>query len=74
MVPHPAPRLASGIMKTRILMSLLALSAIAAFSSCTTVEAPREPAVHTQTTTSERSTVSEPFSNSVQTETTRSTF
>lgn len=54
-------------MKT-IIISLLSLGGILLLSNCTTVEQPR-PSTHT--TTTEETTVSRPFSSTVETQTTR---
>ncbi len=54
-------------MKTTII-SILSLGGILLLSNCTTVE---HPAPTTQTTTTEETTVSRPFSSTVETQTTR---
>jgi starvation-inducible outer membrane lipoprotein len=55
-------------MKT-ILISILSLGGVLLLSNCTTVE---QPAPRSQTTTTEQTTTSRPFSNTVETQTTRS--
>lgn len=57
-------------MKT-IIVSIVALSGLLFVSSCTTVEQ-KEPSVHSSSTTTEQTTVNRPFSNTVETQTTRS--
>lgn len=58
-------------MKTINTLNLLALAGLISLTSCTTV-VEKDPTVHAVSTTTEQTTVTRPYVNSVETQTTRS--